>query len=54
MRLPSAGTIASVVFVAGVALLAVGVALIYVPAGLIVAGGSAAAGAFFHERGRPK
>jgi hypothetical protein len=52
MRRLTSDTIASAVFVGGVALLSVGFALIYLPAGLIVAGTAAAAGAFLHERGR--
>lgn len=54
MRRPSVEAITNLVFVAGLAVISAGVALIYVPAGLICAGAAAAAGAFLHERGRPK
>jgi hypothetical protein len=52
VRRVSAEAIVSAVFVGGVGVLSFGVGLIYTPAGLIVAGGAAAAGAFLHERGR--
>jgi uncharacterized membrane protein YgdD (TMEM256/DUF423 family) len=45
------GTVATAAFLAGLALVAFGVALIYLPAGLIVGGVELAAGAALFARG---
>ena len=44
--------IVAAVFLAGLALIAVGTALVYLPAGLIVAGAGCTALAVLYERGR--